>query len=113
MSEPLVVLSTVGTPDDAQRIARQLVERGLAACVNVVTGIGSVYRWKGQVESETEHLLVIKTTAEAFEPMRAALVSLHPYEVPEVLALPVRAGHGPYLAWLDDNVGARARSDEP
>jgi periplasmic divalent cation tolerance protein len=106
VSEPLVVLSTVGTPEDAQRIARALVERGLAACVNVVPGVTSIYRWQGRIEAEAEQLLVVKTTAEGFEPLRAALVSLHPYEVPEVLALPVRGGHGPYLAWLDASVGA-------
>jgi periplasmic divalent cation tolerance protein len=109
VSEPLVVLSTVGNADDAQRIARALVERGLAACVNVVPGITSVYRWKGRIESDAEHLLIIKTTAEGFEPLRAALLSLHPYEVPELLALPVRGGHGPYLAWLDENVGPPPR----
>jgi periplasmic divalent cation tolerance protein len=106
VSEPLVVLSTVGGAADAERLARALVERGLAACVNVVPGVTSVYRWQGKVEAEAEHLLVIKTTAEGFEPLRAALVSLHPYEVPEVVALPVRGGHGPYLAWLDASVGA-------
>jgi periplasmic divalent cation tolerance protein len=111
VSEPLVVLSTVGTAEDAQRIARALVERGLAACVNVLPGVTSVYRWQGRIETEPEHLLVIKTTAEGFEPLRAALVSLHPYEVPEVVALPVRGGHGPYLAWLDASVGAGDASD--
>jgi periplasmic divalent cation tolerance protein len=71
----------------------------------VLPGVTSVYRWQGRIETDPEHLLVIKTTAEGFEPLRAALVSLHPYEVPEVLALPVRGGHGPYLAWLDASVG--------
>ena len=106
MSDALLVLSTVGTPEDAQRIAGALVERRLAACVNVLPGVTSVYRWQGRIETEPEHLLVIKTTAEGFEPLRAALVSMHPYEVPEVLALPVRGGHGPYLAWLAAGVGA-------
>jgi periplasmic divalent cation tolerance protein len=105
VSEPLVVLSTVASPEDAQRIARELVERGLAACVNIVPGVTSVYRWQGRIETDAEHLLVIKTTAEGFEALRAGILSLHPYEVPEVLALPVRGGHGAYLAWLDENVG--------
>jgi periplasmic divalent cation tolerance protein len=104
MSEPLVVLSTVGSAEDAQRIARALVERGLAACVNVVPGLTSIYRWKGRLETDAEHLLLIKTTVQAFEPMRDALLALHPYEVPEVLALTVRGGHGPYLAWLAESV---------
>jgi periplasmic divalent cation tolerance protein len=103
MSERVVVLSTVARAEDAERIGRALVERGLAACVNVVPGLVSIYRWQGQVEREEERLLVIKTRAERFEDLREALVALHPYELPEVLALPIAAGHAPYLAWLDDN----------
>jgi periplasmic divalent cation tolerance protein len=107
MSERLIVLSTVQKPEDALRLARALVEQGLAACVNIVPGVTSVYRWKGKLEVEPERLLVIKTRTERFEALRAALVSQHPYEVPEVLALPVAAGHAPYLAWLDECVGVR------
>jgi len=103
----LVVLSTVGTAEDAERIGRALVEGGLAACVNVVPAVTSIYRWKGKLEREQECLLVIKTRAERFEALREALVALHPYEVPEVLALPVVAGHRPYLEWLDTNVNVR------
>lgn len=104
MSERLVAFSTVAAATDAERIATVLVERGLAACVNVVPGVVSIYRWKGAVERELEVLLVIKTRAERFEALREALVSLHPYEVPELIALPVAAGHPPYLAWLDEAV---------
>ncbi len=104
MSERILALSTVGTPEDAERIATALVERGLAACVNVVPGVVSVYRWKGAVHRDEERLLVIKTRGERFEALREALVSLHPYEVPEVLALPIAGGHAPYLAWLDESV---------
>jgi periplasmic divalent cation tolerance protein len=107
MSGHLVALSTVANAQDAERIARSLVERGLAACVNVVPGLVSVYRWQGQVERESELLLVIKTRAERFEALREALVALHPYEVPELIALPIQAGHAPYLAWLDANATAR------
>jgi periplasmic divalent cation tolerance protein len=103
MSDHVVVFSTVARAEDAERIGRALVERGLAACVNVVPGLVSIYRWQGQVESQEERLLVIKTRGERFEALREALVALHPYEVPEVVALPVAAGHAPYLAWLDDN----------
>ena len=103
MSERLLVLSTVGTAEDADRIARSLVERRLAACVNVVPGVVSTYRWKGAVEREGELLLMIKTRAETFGALREALVSLHPYEVPELIALPIDAGHAPYLKWLDEN----------
>ena len=104
MSEHVVVLSTVGSAEDAARLARALVERRLAACVNVVPGVRSVYRWKGQVEEEDERLLVIKTRRDRFEALREALAALHPYELPEAIVLPIEAGHAPYLAWLDESV---------
>jgi periplasmic divalent cation tolerance protein len=103
----LVVLSTVGRAEDAERIGRALVERGLAACVNVLPAVTSIYRWKGKLEKEEERLLLIKTRAERFEALKQALVSLHPYEVPEVLALPVADGHQPYLDWLDESVAEK------
>jgi periplasmic divalent cation tolerance protein len=104
VSGHVVALSTVATASDAERISRALVERGLAACVNVVPGVVSIYRWQGAVQKEQEFLLVIKTRVEAVEPLRAALVSLHPYEVPELVAWPITAGHEPYLRWIDDSV---------
>jgi periplasmic divalent cation tolerance protein len=100
----MVVLSTVSTPDDAERIARDLVDSGLAACVNVAPSVTSFYRWKGRLEREEERLLLIKIREQDFERLRERLVALHPYEVPEVLALPIADGHAPYLAWLDANV---------
>jgi periplasmic divalent cation tolerance protein len=106
MSGALAVLSTVGTSEDAERIARELVERGLAACVNVVSGVTSFYRWEGRVARDQETLLVIKTRADGFEPLRQALVALHPYDVPEVIALPIERGHPPYLEWLATSVEA-------
>jgi periplasmic divalent cation tolerance protein len=106
VSERVVTLTTVATAEDAERIARSLVERRLAACVNVVPGVVSVYRWKGEVCRDEERLLVVKTRGEKLEALRQAIVELHPYELPEVLALPVEAGHGPYLAWLDECVTA-------
>jgi periplasmic divalent cation tolerance protein len=104
VSERLVVLSTVATAEDAERLARALVERGLAACVNVVPGVVSFYRWKGELQRDEERLLVVKTRADRFPALREALVGLHPYEVPEVIALPVADGHEPYLRWLDEAV---------
>jgi periplasmic divalent cation tolerance protein len=103
VSERIVVLSTVARAEDAERIGQALVARGLAACVNVVPGLVSIYRWKGEVERAEERLLLIKTRRETFAALREALVALHPYEVPEVLALPIEDGHAPYLAWLDEN----------
>jgi periplasmic divalent cation tolerance protein len=104
VSERVVVLSCVGSAEDAARIARALVERRLAACVNVVPGVRSFYRWKGAVEEDEERLLVIKTRRDRFEPLREALLALHPYELPEAILLPIEAGHDPYLAWLDESV---------
>jgi periplasmic divalent cation tolerance protein len=105
VSEHVVALSTVASAEDAERVARELVERRLAACVNIVPRVVSVYRWKGEVQRDDEWLLVIKTRVAAFEKLREALVALHPYEVPELVALPVAAGHLPYLRWIDDSIG--------
>ena len=96
----LVVLVTAPTPERAAEIARTLVEERLAACGNVVPGIRSIYRWEGKVEDEQEALLVLKTTRARFEALRHRVLSLHPYQVPEVIALPVEAGSAEYLAWI-------------
>jgi periplasmic divalent cation tolerance protein len=108
MSDRLVALSTVASAADGERIARALVERRLAACVNVLPGLTSLYRWQGEVAREAEVLLLIKTRAERFAALREALAELHPYEVPELVALPIAAGHAPYLAWLDESVADRS-----
>lgn len=93
-------------PDEetARRVARALVEERLAACVNLVPGVRSIYSWKGAVSEDAEILGVAKTTAARFEALRARVAALHPYEVPEVIALPIEAGHAPYLAWLREGV---------
>jgi len=104
MSGRLVVLSTVETAADAERLARVLVEERLAACVNILPGVSSVFRWKGHVELASERLLVIKTRAERFDALCSVLVSQHPYELPEVVALPLADGYVPYLDWLDASV---------
>ena len=100
------MLSTVATRRGrASASRRALVERGLAACVNVVPGVVSIYRWKGAVERERGACCSSSRPArDRFEALREALVALHPYEVPELLALPIEAGHAPYLAWLDEAV---------
>ena len=104
MSERVVAFSTVGSAQAAERIAHALVERRLAACVSVVPGVVSHYRWQGAVERAEERLLVIKTRGDRLEALRAALVALHPYELPELVALPIAGGHPPYLAWIDESV---------
>jgi periplasmic divalent cation tolerance protein len=104
MTGRIVVLCTVGSAADAERIARAVVERGHAACVNVVPGISSFYRWKGEVTRDAEWLMVMKTTAARFEVLREAVVQMHPYDVPEVVELSIERGHSPYLEWIDASV---------
>lgn len=100
MPDPLLILCTCPDADSAARIARALVEERLAACVNRVPGLASVYRWQGEIHEDSEVLLLIKTRGELFESLRARLVALHPHDVPEVIALDIAAGHAPYLEWL-------------
>jgi len=95
-----IVLSTFPDPDQAAAIARILVEEQLAACVNLLPGVRSIYRWQGAVESATETLAIIKTTAGRYDALASRLVSLHPYEVPELIAVSPVAGHAPYFAWI-------------
>jgi periplasmic divalent cation tolerance protein len=105
MTEHVAVLMTAPSAEVAAEIARTLVGEGLAACVNTVPGVRSIYRWKGEVCDDAEVLCVIKTRAERFEALRARIVALHPYEVAEVIALPIVAGNAPYLAWIDSLCG--------
>lgn len=100
MEDALVVLVTAPSPDQAAELARALVEERLAACGNVLPAIRSIYRWEGKIHDDAEALLVLKTTRGRFEALRERVIALHPYDVPEVLALPVEAGSAPYLAWL-------------
>jgi periplasmic divalent cation tolerance protein len=100
VTEALVVLCTAPTAEVAAGLAHALVEAGLAACGNVLPGLRSIYRWQGRVEDEAEALLVLKTTRARFPALREELLARHPYQVPEVLALPVEAGSEAYLAWL-------------
>jgi periplasmic divalent cation tolerance protein len=100
MTEALVVLVTTPTVERAAEIARAVVEERLAACGNVVPGLRSIYRWEGRIQDEAEALLVLKTTRARLEALRERVVALHPYDVPEVIAVPVEAGNAPYLAWI-------------
>ena len=89
----------------AERLARTLVDERLAACANIVPGVVSVYRWEGEVQRDSEVLVILKTSAEVLDDLESRAVELHPYDVPEVLALPVRGGHEPYLDWVRAEVG--------
>ncbi|MGA8101327.1 MAG: divalent-cation tolerance protein CutA [Candidatus Acidiferrales bacterium] len=101
----IVVLVTCGSGPEAKKIARAVVEKRLAACVNVVTGpVESVYRWKGKVESAREFLLIVKTTARRFEALKTEILRLHSYDVPEIIAVPVKSGAKPYLQWVKSSV---------
>lgn len=95
-----LILSTAGTREEAERIARSLVEDGLAACVNLVPGVMSVYRWQAGIEAADEILLIIKTAVSCVERVEAALGTLHSYEVPEFLVLHPESVSQPYLEWL-------------
>lgn len=105
MTDKIVVFSTCDSEEQAVGIARHLVEQRLAACVNIVPGMRSIYRWKEQVEDAAEWLLVIKSRRELLPALRAEIEKKHSYEVPEVLALPVVDGSAGYLAWLDRELG--------
>jgi periplasmic divalent cation tolerance protein len=109
MTDCIVVLSTCSSEEEAERLARLLVERRLAACVSVVPGVRSFYRWQGAVESAGEWLLVVKSSRPLFADLTAALEAAHSYEVPEVLALPVGDGASKYLTWMMQNLGAEER----
>jgi periplasmic divalent cation tolerance protein len=99
-----VIYSTAPDVDTAARIARSLVDERLAACGNILPGVRSIYRWQGIVEDEPEVVLILKTRADRVDALTRRLAELHPYDVPDVVALPVDAGHGPYLDWVRENV---------
>ena len=101
MTEKIIVFSNCGTEEEAMRVAHALIGSKLAACVNVLPKIRSVYRWKGAIEEESEWMLVIKSSRPLFSQLQAALRKAHSYDVPEVLAIPVVDGSPEYLRWLD------------
>jgi periplasmic divalent cation tolerance protein len=103
MNPMCLVLTTAGSSDEGKKIAHALVERRLASCVNIIPRIESVYRWKGQVESAEEWLLLIKTRSQRFDQVRAAIEELHSYELPECIMLEIAEGDKAYLDWLAKN----------
>ena len=104
MGEFVVVYVTVGSAEEGERISRALVEERLAACVNRVGGIRSVYRWQGRVEESGEELLIIKTRKDLFDRLKKRVQALHSYEVPEIIVLPILAGNQSYLKWLAEQL---------
>jgi periplasmic divalent cation tolerance protein len=103
MSEPIVVLVTCGSEEEAIKIAHALVENHLAACVNLVSPIRSIYRWEGKIWDEIEWLLIIKTQRQKFEELEKKVKSLHSYSVPEIIGLPIVEGSSSYLNWIKEN----------
>jgi periplasmic divalent cation tolerance protein len=112
--DAVVVLVTVPSMEIAEAIARAVVPEGLAACVNIVPGLRSIYTWQGRVEDARELLLLIKTRADRLGPLETRIRPLHPYAVPAIVALPVVAGHAPYLSWVSESVTTKGggRADE-
>jgi periplasmic divalent cation tolerance protein len=104
MTDSIVILVTAGSEAEAETIAKALVEEQLAACVNILSPIRSIYRWQGKVTEEREWLLLIKTRVERFAAVEFRVKALHSYQVPEVIALPIVAGAEGYLRWLRENV---------
>ena len=104
MTDKRIVLTTTGSREEAGRIAQALVERRLAACVNLVGPITSLYRWQDKVEKAEEFLLLIKTDADSFPDVRDAIQELHSYDLPECVALAIEAGSAEYLDWIGDSV---------
>jgi periplasmic divalent cation tolerance protein len=104
MSRNKLVLTTTGSREEAQRIALGLVERRLAACVNIVPGIESIYRWQGKIERADEWLLLIKTTSAAFACVRDAIQELHSYDLPECICVEIEDGSAEYQKWIGESV---------
>lgn len=104
MTDKILVLTTAGSKDEARKIGRALVERLLAACVNIVPQVGSIYRWEGEIEEAEEWLLIVKTTRSAFERVRDAITELHSYDLPECISVSIDEGNSAYLSWIGQSV---------
>ncbi len=104
MTDKRIVLSTAGSEEEARKISRYLVENQLAACVNIVPHIESIYRWQGKVESSREWLLIVKTTAAKFPAIRDAFQQQHSYDLPECIAVAIEDGSTEYLEWIEQSV---------
>jgi periplasmic divalent cation tolerance protein len=103
-NEPVVVLMTAASREEADRIAEMLVSKSLAACVQILPEIKSIYRWQGEVMREMEILLLAKTTKDRFDDLVSSVTAIHSYETPEIIALPISAAAEPYLKWLLDSL---------
>ena len=104
MTDKRIILTTVGSKKEAEALAHQLCERRLAACVNIVSSVESIYHWKGKIEAAKEWLLLIKTTAGHFDDVRKTFDELHPYDLPECIEIKVERGSQEYLDWIAESV---------
>jgi len=104
MTDKILVLTTAGSKEEAHKIGRALVGRLLAACVNIVPQITSIYRWEGGIEEAEEWLLIVKTTHDAFERVREAILEMHSYELPECICVSIDDGSVRYLSWIGQSV---------
>jgi periplasmic divalent cation tolerance protein len=111
VTEYVVILVTTGSEAEAETIATTLVAEQLVACVNLLNPIRSLYRWEGKLVDDREWLLMIKTQAELFSAVEARIKTLHSYQVPEVIALPILAGSDAYLRWISDTTAIRKRNE--
>lgn len=109
--EARIALMTAPSIEVAEQIVRTLVEERVVACGNIMPGLTSIYRWRGAVERDAEVLVILKTTAPAVPRLLERAPALHPYEVPELLVLPVEAGYGPYVTWLTESCAAASKND--
>jgi periplasmic divalent cation tolerance protein len=107
--QPIMVFMTAGSVDEANRLADMLVSKLLAACVQIMPEMESVYRWQGKVERQREVLLIAKTLSSKFAEVEREVVKLHSYETPEIVAFPLTAGSAPYLEWLSANVSEKGQ----
>ncbi len=107
MTDHILAMTTLSTEGEAAKLASQLVERRLIACATILPGARSIYRYRGKVEDESESVVLMKTRSELTRALRDTLVALHPYDVFELIVVPIDDGNEDYLAWIDENVGTR------
>lgn len=113
MTDKVVILVTAANRDECKKIARHLVEKRLAACVNISQPIESVYRWEGQIAEEGEFLLIIKSIRELFSEIKTEISKVHSYHTPEIICLPVIDGSRNYLQWISDSVKPLSAAEDP
>lgn len=101
---PVIVMTTVSASFDAGAMARELIDQRLVACVNILEGVNSIYRWRGRIEEDGEQILIMKTVEELISELKEAVFARHPYEVPEFVVLPIERIEGPYREWLLESV---------